>query len=188
MLITFCYTSNVKINTQVKIKIFLIVFILAISFFIAYFPKKTAKIPKIDSERQYQVVKVIDGDTYEIKIDEQIWKVRMLGVDTPETVDPRKTVQCFGKEASDRTKELLIGRTVTLQIDSGQSSIDKFGRLLAYTYRDDGLFVNSYLIENGFAHEYTYNFPYQRQEEFKDLQNKAKKEKIGLWGSLCLQK
>ena len=65
------------------------------------------KIPQIDQKEQYQVTKVLDGDTFQIKIRKEMVTVRMLGIDTPETVDPRKGIQCYGKQASDKTKEIL---------------------------------------------------------------------------------
>src|SRR3989304_444673 len=76
------------------------------------------------------VVKVVDGDTIDVQIGEKIERVRMIGVDTPETVDSRKTAQCFGKEASNKTKEMLGGKNVRLESDSTQDDRDKYGRLL----------------------------------------------------------
>ena len=142
-------------------------------------------ISKIDSQKLYKVEKVIDGDTVEVLIDQKIIMVRMLGIDTPETVDPRKPAQCFGKEASDKTKELLTGRSATLKGDKTQSIIDKYGRVLAYVYRDDGISINEYLLENGFAHEYTYGKAYQMKKDFKKLEKEASKNKRGLWGEKC---
>ncbi len=109
----------------------------------------------------------------------------MLGIDTPETVDPRKTVQCFGKEASNKTKELLSNHSVYLETDNSQSLEDKYNRILAYITREDGLKINEYLLSNGFAHEYTYKIPYERQKEFKKLEKEARVNKAGLWGDLC---
>ena len=152
------------------------------------YSKASTSIPNIDSNIKYEVVKVVDGDTFEIKVENQIIKVRMIGVDTPETVDPRKALQCFGKQASDKTKELITGHSVALQTDPTQGMTDKFGRVLAYVYRDDGLFINQFLIENGYAHEYTYNTPYQKQKDFKSFEKKAREGELGLWGSLCDQK
>ena len=129
----------------------------------------------------YPIVKVVDGDTITVDIDGAPETIRLIGIDTPETVDPRKTVQCFGKEASDTTKALLSGRKVTLERDGTQDERDKYGRLLAYVYRDDGLFINKYLVEQGFAHEYTYNLPYNYQAEFRAAQKTAQTEHRGLW-------
>lgn len=138
----------------------------------------------------YKIDKVIDGDTFVTSLDGKEVTVRMKGVDTPETKDPRKPVQCFGKEASHKTKELLEGKLVRLISDKTDTSIfDKYGRALMYVYRDDGLFVNEYLLKEGYAHEYTYgNGSYEMQKAFKKLEKQAREEKMGLWGSLCSQK
>jgi micrococcal nuclease len=146
---------------------------------------KKIDVSKINLDLPYKVTKVVDGDTFDINVSGQTVKVRMIGVDTPETVDPRKTVQCFGIEASNMTKKLILDKTVTLKNDPTQGISDKFGRLLAYVYRDDGLFVNQYLIENGYAHEYTYSTPYQKQDDFKKYSKVAKENRLGLWGDIC---
>jgi micrococcal nuclease len=171
--------------SKYKIKIILIIIIAIVTIFISYQSKPKLK---LDINRQYLVSNVIDGDTFEIKSDNKILKIRMMGVDTPETVDPRKTVQCFGKEASDKTKELLLNKNINIEIDKSQSVYDKYGRILAYVKREDGLSINRYLVENGYAHEYTYKIPYKYQKEFKKLEKDAREGKLGLWGSLCSEK
>lgn len=173
---------------SIQIKLTLILIIISICVYLAYLgsPSYLNKIPKINEKEKYLVTKTLDGDTFEIKIGKRIMKVRMMGVDTPETLDPRKPVQCYGHESSEKTKELLSGRSVSLRLDKTQSALDKFKRLLAYVYRDDGIFINQYLLENGYAREYTYNKKYQNQKEFKEIEKKAREEKRGLWGSLCL--
>ena len=182
-----CEMSNIKKH---KIKIILILIIIISTVFAVYFSNSSKvnyknKLPKIDENTLYPVVRVIDGDTFDTKVGKQTVRVRMLGVNTPETVDPRKPVECFGKEASEETKGLLVKHSVKLQTDSTQSLSDKFGRLLAYVYRDDGLFINEYLVENGYAHEYTYDIPYQKQVEFKKKEKTASESKEGLWGRIC---
>lgn len=129
----------------------------------------------------YSVVSVVDGDTLKININGTTTTLRLIGIDTPETVDPRKTVQCFGKEASNKAKELLSGKKVRIEKDSTQGELDKYGRLLAYIYREDGLFYNKYMIEQGYAHEYTYNLPYKYQAEFKAAEKSARENQLGLW-------
>lgn len=130
----------------------------------------------------YLVSKVVDGDTIKVAWADEIVTIRMIGVDTPETVDPRKTVQCFGKEASAVTKQLLASSTVFLEIDPTQGVTDKYGRLLAYVHRaHDNLFINKYLIAEGYAHEYTYAVPYQYQAEFKQAEKDAREAQKGLW-------
>lgn len=112
--------------------------------------------------------------------------MRLIGLDTPETVDPRKPVQCFGKEASNKGKELLTGKKVRLEKDTTQGDKDKYGRTLAYIYTESGIFYNKYMIEQGYAHEYTYNTSYKYQSEFKQAQKTAESNKVGLWSpSTC---
>lgn len=129
----------------------------------------------------YSVVRVIDGDTIVINKDGVNESVRMIGIDTPETVHPSKPVQCFGIEASRKTKEWLEGRSVELIVDKGQGERDKYQRLLGYVYRDDGMFINLELIKQGYAYEYTYKEPYKYQEEFKAAEAEASGAKRGLW-------
>jgi micrococcal nuclease len=134
----------------------------------------------------YTVVKVVDGDTIAVMMDGKSVTIRLIGVDTPETVDPRKAVQCFGKAASDETKKILKGQSVRVVSDPSQGTYDKYGRTLAYVFAPSnsdpaGILVNEYLIAEGYGHEYTYNIPYQYQAEFKAAQAEAQREKKGLW-------
>ena len=135
----------------------------------------------IQSQSGYVVSHVVDGDTVDIEKDKQTIRVRLLGINTPETVDPRRPVECFGKEASDYTKTELNGQSVYIETDPTQSTYDKYGRLLAYVYTVDGQMINRKLIANGYAYEYTYDHPYKYQKEFKSLQGFARNEKRGLW-------
>ena len=167
-----------------KIKIILISIIILVCGTLAYVstPKEKIKLkpPEIDQNKLYEVVNVLDGDTFEIKIDKKVWKVRMLGIDTPETLDPRKPVQCYGKEASDKSKEILTNKSVKIEIDETQDALDKYGRILTYVYLGDN-FVNEYLLQEGFAREYKYSKKYKFQTEFRKIEKEAKKEKKGLW-------
>ncbi len=135
-----------------------------------------------DEGKEYLVTKVVDGDTIKI---EGIGTIRLIGIDTPETVDPRKEVQCYGVEASNKAKELLENKYVKLEYDQSQGETDKYGRILAYVYMEDGKMFNELMIEEGFAHEYTYNTPYKYQKEFKELEQYAKDQELGLWGPIC---
>lgn len=127
------------------------------------------------------VTKVVDGDTI---ILENGKTVRFIGMDTPETVDPRRPVGCFGKEASNETKSLLSGKVVILQKDV--SDIDKYGRLLRYVYLplENGqiLFVDDYLVREGFARVYTYPPDIKFNEQLRQAEIEAKNAKKGLWG------
>jgi micrococcal nuclease len=108
-------------------------------------------------------------------------RIRMIGVDTPETKDPRTTVECFGKEASQKTKDTLSGKEIRLEFDETQGKRGKYGRLLAYIFLEDGTNFNKSLIKQGYAHEYTYIIPYKYQEDFKQAENYARENKEGLW-------
>lgn len=127
------------------------------------------------------VTRVIDGDTIVVLINGVSEKVRLIGVDTPETVDPRKTVQCFGKEASSFTNELLENRAVTLEADPSQGDRDRYRRLLRYVFLEDGTLVNKEIIIRGYGHEYTYRIPYKYQSEFKNAERTAREYQKGLW-------
>lgn len=135
----------------------------------------------VESERA-KVIKVIDGDTIEL---ENGQKVRLAGIDTPETLDPRRPVGCFGKEASNEVKKLLTGKEVILQKDI--SDTDKYGRLLRYVYlpleSDQTLFVNDYLVREGFARVYTYPPDVKFNEQFLEAERQAGQFEKGLWKS-----
>jgi micrococcal nuclease len=145
------------------------------------------KLPSIGSsvtadQPTYKVLRVTDGDTLHLDINGVNETVRLIGINTPETVDPRKPVQCFGKEASNRMKELVDGQMVRIELDDSQSTRDIYGRLLAYVYLEDGQMVNRKMIADGYAYEYTYLTPYKYQKEFRELQTLARTTARGLWG------
>lgn len=123
----------------------------------------------------FKVTRVVDGDTIEIEGGE---KVRYIGIDTPETVDPRKPVQCFGVEASKKNKELVEGKTVRLEKDITDK--DKYSRLLRYVWVDD-LFVNLELVKQGFASSYSYPPDIKYQKEFLAAETEAREAERGLW-------
>jgi|SRR3989344_3772732 len=123
------------------------------------------------------ITKVVDGDTVEI---EGGARVRLIGIDTPETVDPRKPVQCFGLQASDYTKSLLAGVAVKLEKDIEDK--DKYNRLLRYIYLADGTFINLKLVADGYASAYPYPPNIAHAVEFREAQANARESKLGLWG------
>lgn len=129
----------------------------------------------------FLVTKVVDGDTIKVDMEGKNETVRLIGMDTPESVDPRRPVQCFGKEASGYAKNLLNEKYVKLQSDPTQGDRDTYKRLLRYIFLEDGTNVNELLIRNGFAHEYTYRVPYAYQKEFKGAEREARNAKRGLW-------
>ena len=129
----------------------------------------------------YRITQTVDGDTVKADIDGKIETIRLIGIDTPETKDPRKSVQCFGQAASDYTKAGLLGQSVRLEADESQQNRDKYGRLLRYIFLADGTNFNEKLVAEGYAYEYTYRVPYQYQADFKDDQAAASAAQKGLW-------
>ena len=136
---------------------------------------------QIKKENYYEVVSVVDGDTVKLNINGAVESVRLIGIDTPETVHPSKPVECFGIEASNKAKQILTGQTVRFETDSSQGDRDKYGRLLGYLFLSDGTNFNKIMIEQGYAYEYTYSVPYQYQAEFKSAEQYARTNGVGLW-------
>jgi micrococcal nuclease len=140
--------------------------------------KSTPLIAQEDKDGTVLVTRVIDGDTIEIEGGQ---RVRYIGIDTPETVDPRKPVQCFGVEASNHNKQLVEGKKVRLEKDISEA--DKYGRLLRYIYVGDTL-VNLALVEDGFAHSSSYPPDVKYQDKFTEAEKEAREAKKGLW-NIC---
>lgn len=133
-------------------------------------------------KQEARVVKVVDGDTITVLLGDKKEKVRIIGVNTPETVDPRRGVQCFGKEASAFTKKSLSGQKILLEADPTQSDRDKYNRLLRFVWINDGKTdFGERLISEGYANEYTYDTPYKYQARYKQAEKDAQQAKRGLW-------
>jgi micrococcal nuclease len=126
-----------------------------------------------------RVSRVIDGDTFQLAGG---GPVRLIGVDTPEYEPWKHRIDFYGKEAFLFSKKLLNGRRVFLEQD--EQSHDKYGRLLAYVWLEDGLFVNEHLVEEGYAKAKRYPPNLRFQKIFKDAQENAKKSKKGMWRAL----
>ncbi|MEK7170283.1 MAG: thermonuclease family protein [Patescibacteria group bacterium] len=129
-------------------------------------------------EEEVKVVRVVDGDTIEVEINGKVEPVRYIGIDTPETVDPRKPVQCFGVEAAKKNKELMEGEMVRLEGDT--TDRDKYNRLLRYVWLGDTL-INEALVAQGFAKSYSYPPDIKYQDRFVSAEKKARENKLGLW-------
>lgn len=123
----------------------------------------------------FLVTRVVDGDTLDAS---DVGRIRLIGVDTPETVDPRRPVQHFGKEASAFLKRLIEGKRVRLEYD--QQRKDAYNRTLAYVYLPDGTFVNAEIVRQGYGFAYT-QFPFKYLDEFRRLEREAREAGRGLW-------
>lgn len=125
---------------------------------------------------------VVDGDTIKVSVGGRAETIRLIGIDTPEIVDPRVGVQCFAREASNYAKEMLRPDAVLgLEADPTQGERDKYDRLLRYIWLEDGTFFNLQAIAAGYAHEYTYDLPYKYRDQFKAAEAAAREAEIGLW-------
>jgi len=167
-----------KIRKYKTINLFILI-ILIILTFINFFQKQykfTDGNKNISSiNNLVKVIKVIDGDTIEIEGGK---KVRYIGINTPETVDKRKAVECFGIEASKENKKLIEGKTIRLEKDISET--DKYGRLLRYVYIND-IFVNLELVKNGYAYSSTFPPDVKYQTQLDKAEKEARKNKLGLW-------
>lgn len=129
----------------------------------------------------YPVSGVVDGDTVLVDVAGTPTTVRLLGIDTPETVHPDQPAQCYGPEAAARADELLTGGQVWLETDPSQAAADTYARTLAYLWLPGGDLVNLRLIEEGYAREYTYDRPYRYRDTFRAMQAAARAAQLGLW-------
>lgn len=130
-------------------------------------------------ERTARVERVVDGDTLKLAGGD---RVRLIGVDTPETKKPGTPVQCYGKAASAFTERLVEGRRVTLTFDAERE--DRYGRVLAYVARaSDGLDVNAELVRRGYARTLTIAPNDAHAAEYAALQRTARRHGRGLWAA-----
>lgn len=131
----------------------------------------------------YPVVRSVDGDTIRVNRNGEEIVIRFIGLDTPETVAPDRPVECFGPEASARTKELVEGGQVWLEYDEASGLTDKYDRTLAFVWLDQQTMLNELLIAEGYAEEVTYTDGYAHQRDFQDAERAAQSSGLGLWGA-----
>ena len=136
-------------------------------------------IPPTPIRTQAQVLRVIDGDTIEVSIGGNSYTVRYIGIDTPETKHPEKSVEWMGEEAATKNEELVSGKVVGLEKDVSET--DKYGRLLRYVWIGD-LMVNAELVRLGYATVSTYPPDVHYQDLFLEMQQEAREAERGLWG------
>lgn len=131
------------------------------------------------------VLRVVDGDTIVVNPNE---KVRLIGVDTPETAHPQKAVACFGKEAKQFIRDAVQGKTIRLAMDTVNAKRrhkDRYGRTLAYVYLPDGKMLNAELIRQGYGRAYI-RFRFRYLVEFRQLERQARTQSMGIWSSCSL--
>jgi micrococcal nuclease len=147
--------------------------------------QNSADVQKYHAKR-FTVVKAVDGDTIDIDIPDANFphtRIRLWGVDTPETKDPRTGPMYFGKEAADFTAKVTLGKQVTIFLDNEKNSRDKYHRLLAYVQLPDGSFLNERLLSEGYAYADS-RFKHSFYYKYKQLESLARKQKKGLWANV----
>ncbi|MBN2593383.1 MAG: thermonuclease family protein [Sedimentisphaerales bacterium] len=151
-------------------------------------PAKSEEQPKTSDLEKYHgktftVVNVIDGDTFDIDIPEcryERTRIRLLGIDTPETGGEQTDIMYFGPEAAEFTRKSALGKAVTVYLDSPNPTRGKYGRLLAYVKLPDGGFLNEVLLTEGYAYADS-RFSHSFYNKYRQLQSRARSGKKGLW-------
>lgn len=145
--------------------------------------------PGDDVEANAVIAKVVDGDTIDVRTGpgDATTRVRMIGFDTPESVDPRRPVECFGKEASKHLATLApAGTSVRLERDA--EATDRYGRTLAYVYRaSDGVFLNERMVADGYAHTLSIPPNVTHAELFRAAERAARIGALGLWSACPIE-
>ncbi len=136
------------------------------------------KNPTASSKTLYLCTYVIDGDTIVVLMNGKKEKVRLIGVDAPEKKNPYTKEEHFGKESAAFVKEITEYKKVRLKY--GRQMRDKYGRILAYVYFEDGTFLNAEIIRQGYGKAYR-RFAFKYMDNFKKHELEAKKNKRGLW-------
>ncbi len=140
-------------------------------------------------DKLFQVVNVVDGDTLDLGqvdafMDKPVTRIRLWGVDTPETVKPNTPRQHFGPQASEFTGGFCLGKTVRIELVKDRNTRDKYGRLLAYVFSDPNDYLNqclnAELIRQGYGY-YDPRYYHPRKVEFAELQRNARQDGKGLW-------
>lgn len=161
-----------------KVSVHLLFWLAVGTLFFLFSPKTLP--PQQDEADLILVTRVVDGDTIEI---ENGQKIRYIGIDTPETVNPTTPIECFGQEASNKNKELVLGKKVRLEKDISET--DKYGRLLRYVWVGN-ILVNDYLVRQGYALASSYAPDVTYQNQLQEAQKEARENSRGLWNpSVC---
>ncbi|MBP7767034.1 thermonuclease family protein [Candidatus Saccharibacteria bacterium] len=162
------------------IKLLFSILILMIGYYLSTHPSVSRRVNLALPAGTYEVARFDDGDTIAVKMNGREEQIRFIGVDTPETHDPRKQVQCFGHAAADYTRQQIGSQSVRLETDPLGTNRDRYDRLLRYVYLPDGRLLNSEIIREGYGFAYT-SFPFTKSAEFKAHEISARHNNRGLW-------
>jgi micrococcal nuclease len=184
-----------KKNKKKALALFAVVLPLLLSFIFSKLPEidrinGIQDIPKIlnllleeeENSREFvdaKVVRVVDGDTVVVRYERREERIRLIGVDTPETVHPNKPIEAYGEEAKEYTKKKLEEKDIQIEFDVQER--DRYGRLLGYIWLD-GLLFNDELLRMGYARVATFPPNVKYVETFKETERNAREKQVGLWG------
>lgn len=131
----------------------------------------------------WRVTRIVDGDTVDVTSGRRTLTLRLIGIDTPETVHPTEPIECFGPEASAFARRRLLGERAVLEFDRSQGRLDYYDRTLAYLWTTNGAArqFNRDAVRRGYATEYTYDEPYLWQREYLRAQAAAVSQRLGVW-------
>ncbi len=134
-----------------------------------------------NSREHAELVRVVDGDTIVVRVAGNEEKIRIIGINTPESVKTNSPVECFGKEAGEHISDLLEqSGTLRIETDPTQDTRDSYGRLLAHVFIDD-VNIGNQMVFDGYAYEFTYREPYIYQSDYRNAQTDARNNNRGLW-------
>lgn len=156
--------------------------VLAVGWYTSRYPDQAKQFAESLPSGSYHVVEFADGDTITVDMDGRHERVRFIGVDTPETHDPRKPVQCFGQAAAEFTKNLIGEGAVRLEADPLSTNRDRYDRLLRHVYTADNQLVSAEIIQQGYGFAYL-SFPFTKLDEFRQYETDAREAGRGLWSS-----
>jgi len=151
-----------------------------VGYYVGQNPERAAQVTANIPAGSYRVVEFADGDTISVDMNGKTERIRLIGVDTPETHDPRKPVECFGLAAADYTKKLIGDGPVRLEADSLSTNRDRYDRLLRYVYTSDNKLVEAEIIRGGYGFAYV-SFPFSKLDEFRAYEKEAREANRGLW-------
>ena len=144
----------------------------------ALFLLLVAELSVAQAQEFVKVTRVVDGDTIILESGE---RVRLLGVNAPEVNSPKKSIEAFGKEASEFTRRMVEGKLVRVEADQPASKTDKHSRILAYVFLPDGTHVNAEIIRQGYGFAESSWPPLKYEYEFRRLEQEAREKRRGLW-------
>ncbi len=166
-------------KVRIKFQLFIIVIALVLTFFVMYFNSKVDIRPSKDAN-EVELYKCVDGDTAWFKIDENIYKVRFLAIDAPES---NEKIEYYGKQASSYTCKILSeADTIKLEKDDNSDEKDRYGRYLMWIFVDD-ILLQEDLVLNGYAEVKYVKGDYKYLDELYSAQKKAKTFNKGMWSN-----